>query len=110
MLERELKKGSTELLILAILEDGQSHGYEIAKEVERRSEGALRVYVASLYPKLYRMEERGWITGRWVEKPGQRRCRFYRLTSKGEKVLKAQRAQWRDFVRALDSVTGFSHA
>ena len=82
-IDREWKKGSAELLILSLLEALPRHGYEISKLIEQRSQGALRFHAASLYPLLYRLEKRGWIQGRWVEKPGQRRRRFYRLTAQG---------------------------
>src|SRR5438876_7064829 len=74
------KKGSAELLILSLLENRARHGYEIGQLIEVRSRGALRFNVASLYPLLYRLEKRGWSRGRWVEKVGQRRRRYYRLT------------------------------
>lgn len=110
MLDRELKKGSAELIVLAVLEARPRHGYEIGKLIESRSEGRLRFHVASLYPLLYRLEERGWIQGRWVEKAGQRRRRFYRLTAEGRKMLAARREAWRGFVLAVDLVTGSSNA
>jgi transcriptional regulator len=110
MLDRELKKGSAELLVLAILEARARHGYEISKIIEARSAGRLRFHIASLYPLLYRLEERGWIEGRWVEKAGERRRRFYRLTAQGRKVLAAQRETWREFVLAVDLVTGGRNA
>src|SRR5216110_3498363 len=91
MLDRELKKGSAELLILSLVEARPRHGYEISKLIEARSEGTLRFNVASLYPLLYRLEKRGWIEGRWVEKPGQRRRRYYRLIPAGKAMLKQQR-------------------
>src|ERR671918_338088 len=95
MHDRELKKGSAELLILSLVEDRARHGYEIAKLIELRSNGHLRFKVASLYPLLYRLEERGWIQGKWVEKAGERRRRFYKLTAEGRRVLAAQRATWK---------------
>src|SRR5215470_1032739 len=97
-IDRDLKKGSAELLILSLLEDRQRHGYEISKQIEARSKGTVRFRVASLYPLLYRLEDRGWIQGKWVEKPGQRRRRYYRLTAEGRRVLAAQRKGWRQFV------------
>lgn len=105
-----MKKGSAELLILALVERRPRHGYEICKLIESRSEGALSFHVASLYPLLYRLEGRGWIEGRWVEKAGQRRRRYYRLTAEGRRVLAKQRSVWRQFVRALDRVAGLSPA
>ena len=110
MLDRELKKGSAELLILSLVEARPRHGYEISKLIETRSEGALRFNVASLYPLLYRLEKRGWIQGRWVEKAGQRRRRYYKLTPEGKKVLAAQRHSWQEFVEAINRITGIEHA
>jgi len=110
MLDRELKKGSAELLILSLVEDRPRHGYEISKLIESRSNGMLRFNVASLYPLLYRLESRGWIQGRWVEKAGERRRRFYKLTAEGRKVLAAQRDVWRGFVEAVNRITGPAHA
>src|SRR5216110_157167 len=98
MLDRELKKGSAELLILSLVEARPRHGYEISKLIEARSDGVLRFNVASLYPLLYRLEKRGWIEGRWVEKAGQRRRRYYRLTPAGGTVLQSQCGTWREFV------------
>jgi PadR family transcriptional regulator, regulatory protein PadR len=110
MLDRELKKGSAELLILSLVEDRPRHGYEISKLIEAKSNGSLSFNVASLYPLLYRLEKRGWIQGRWVEKPGERRRRFYKLTAPGRKVLADQRNVWRDFVEAVNRITGAEHA
>jgi PadR family transcriptional regulator PadR len=109
-LDRELKKGSAELLILSLVEARPRHGYEISKLIEQRSEGRLRFKVASLYPLLYRLEERGWISGKWVEKPGERRRRFYRLTQDGKQMLNAQREHWQEFVHAIAQITDPEHA
>jgi PadR family transcriptional regulator PadR len=108
--DRELKKGSAELLILSLVEARPRHGYEISKLIESRSEGSLSFHVASLYPLLYRLEKRGWIKGQWVEKAGQRRRRYYKLTPEGKKVLKAQRSAWESFVAAISRITGTEHA
>ena len=108
--DRELKKGSAELLVLSLVESRARHGYEIGKLIEQRSGGALRFHVASLYPLLYRLEKRGWIQGRWVEKAGQRRRRYYRLTPLGSKILAAQKRGWATFVEAIQRVTGAEHA
>lgn len=110
ILDRELKKGSAELLILSLVEDRPRHGYEIAQLIALRSHGTLHFNVASLYPLLYRLEKRGWIRGRWVEKAGQRRRRYYRLTPAGKKTLAAQRDGWREFVEAISRITGIQHA
>jgi PadR family transcriptional regulator len=104
----EWKKGSAELLILSLVEARPRHGYEISKLIEQRSHGDLRFHVASLYPLLYRLEKRGWLQGRWAEKAGQRRRRYYRLTPQGRKVLASQRRGWRRFVEAVDRITGRS--
>jgi transcriptional regulator len=108
--DRELKKGSAELLILSLVEDRPRHGYEIGRLIELRSHGALRFNTASLYPLLYRLEKRGWIRGRWVEKAGQRRRRYYRLTRSGEEMLAAQRDGWREFAEAIARITGIEYA
>jgi PadR family transcriptional regulator PadR len=110
ILDRELKKGSAELLILSLIEVRARHGYEISKLIEARSEGTVRFNVASFYPLLYRLEKRGWILGRWVEKAGQRRRRYYRITAEGRKVLKAQRSTWLEFVAAINRITGLDNA
>ena len=110
ILARELKKGSAELLILSLVEHQPRHGYDIGTLIEQRSGGVLRFNVASLYPLLYRLEKRGWILGRWVEKPGQRRRRYYRLTPEGKKILAAQRNAWLEFVEAIGRITGIKHA
>jgi transcriptional regulator len=110
MLDRELKKGSAELITLSILEARPRHGYEISKLIESRSNGRLKFHVASLYPLLYRLEERGWLQGRWVEKAGQRRRRFYSLTPAGRRVLETQRSTWKNFVEAIGLITGVDHA
>jgi len=110
MLDRELKKGSAELLILSLLEAQPRHGYDLSKLIETQSGGAIVFRVASLYPLLYRLEKRGWIVGRWVEKAGQRRRRFYRLTPAGAKVLASQRDTWREFVDAISRIAQVDHA
>jgi len=110
MFERELKKGSAELLILSLVETRPRHGYEISHLIEERSAGTLRFNVASLYPLLYRLEKRGWLQGRWVEKEGQRRRRYYRLTARGSEVLAGQRHGWENFVKAIQRITGPEHA
>jgi PadR family transcriptional regulator PadR len=110
IMARELKKGSAELLILSLVEHRPRHGYEISQVIETRSEGAVRFRVASLYPLLYRLEKRGWIVGRWVEKEGQRRRRYYRLTAAGKKILAEQRSGWQRFVAAITRISEAEHA
>ena len=110
MLDRELKKGSADLIILSVVEARARHGYEISKLIEERTGGRLKFHVASLYPLLYRLEERGWLQGRWTEKPGQRRRRFYSLTAEGRRVLARQRDTWKSFVEAMGMLTGVDNA
>ncbi len=105
-----VKKGSAELLVMALVEDRPRHGYEIGKLIEERSGGALVFHVASLYPMLYRLERKGLLEGRWVEKAGQRRRRYYKLTAEGRRVLARQRSVWRQFMTALDQVAGLGKA
>src|SRR3954454_8212550 len=106
----EAKKGSAELVILAIVEHEAHHGYEIAKLIEQRTGGRLAFTLASLYSTLYRLEERGWLKGRWVEKAGQRRRCYYRITPGGRTVLGEQREDWMRFVAALGEVAGVKFA
>ena len=110
MTATDLKKGSAELLILSLLEREPRHGYELSKLIERRSRGAVRFNVASLYPLLYRLERRGWIQGRWVEKAGQRRRRYYRLTTQGRNVLQDRKRSWAEFVAAVRRIVGSEYA
>jgi transcriptional regulator len=110
ILDRELKKGSAELIILSIVEPRPRHGYEISKLIESRSAGRLTFHLASLYPMLYRLEERGWLQGKWIEKAGQRRRRYYSLTGEGRRVLARQRRTWKIFVRSMRLITGVDHA
>src|SRR5215469_17810044 len=110
MFSRELKKGSTELLVLALLEARPRHGYELGKLIESRSHGRLQFRIGSLYPILCRLEEKGLIIGRWVEKSGERRRRFYRLTSAGRSMLATQRNVWQDFISAVNQILGGEHA
>jgi PadR family transcriptional regulator, regulatory protein PadR len=108
--ENSLKKGTADLLVLAQLESRDRHGYEISMHIEKRSEGRVAFNVASLYPVLYRLERRGLIVGRWVEKPGQRRRRYYRLTAAGRKVLSSERDNWSAFMTAIQKASGAEYA
>jgi transcriptional regulator len=107
---RELAKGSAEMLILSLLEHEPRHGYDLSKLIGLRSKGAIRFNVASLYPLLYRLERRKWVQGRWVEKPGQRRRRYYRLTAQGQRVLDAKRDSWAEFAAAVRRVMAPEYA
>ena len=106
----KIARGSGELAILALLAEQPLYGFEIAKLIGERTGGALNFTLASLYPLLYRLESRGWIQGRWVEKAGQRRRRYYRLTGEGKKVLAAQQERWRLFIQAVHRITGVDFA
>ena len=110
MPDREWKKGSAELLVLSLVEHEPRHGYDLCRLIESRSRGVLTFHVASLYPLLYRLEKRGWIKGQWVEKAGQRRRRYYRLTADGRKTLAAQRKSWSAFTQAIGRIVGVQHA
>ena len=109
-LDRELKRGSAELLILSLLDARPRHGYELGKLIHVRSSGQLTFHIDSLYPLLYGLEERGWIKGTWVERAGERRRRFYKVTSEGRRVLAEQRKTWAAFVEAVRRITGDEHA
>jgi len=108
--ERELKKGSAELLLLSLLESRARHGYELSRLIHTRSGGTLTFHLDSLYPLLYRLEDRRWIKGAWVERDGERRRRYYRLTAEGRRVLARHRRTWDAFVDAIRRVTSGQHA
>ena len=108
--DQEWKKGSAELLVLSLLEDQARHGYDISKLIQVRSGGALSFHVTSLYPLLHRLEKKGWIDGRWVEKAEQRRRRYYSLTEEGKRELRSKEQSWKDFVAVISRVTGIEHA
>jgi len=107
---REAKKGAAEVVVLALLEEHDYHGYDLVRVIDERSGGALTFNFASLYATLYKLEERGLIQGRWVERAGQRRRRYYRLTSKGRDVLAAQRREWGQFFALVRDLAGLSYA
>jgi len=107
---REAKKGTAELVVLALLADEPRHGYELARLIDERSAGALTFNFASLYATLYKLEERKWIQGRWVEKAGQRRRRYYRVTATGREVLVAQRREWEKFFELIRDLAGLRYA
>lgn len=104
MLASELRKGSAEMLVLGVLQERSRHGYDIARTIEDRSDGEITFHSATLYPTLYRLEKKGLIKGRWVERAGQRRRRFYRITSAGRAALGEQRTAWNRFFAALHRV------
>jgi DNA-binding PadR family transcriptional regulator len=106
MFSADLKRGSMELLILSVLARGTRHGYEIGKVLEERSGGQLEFRVSTLYSVLYRMEDRGWIKGRWVEKKGERRRCYYTLTADGANALEAQKKEWRAFAAVVSDLVG----
>jgi PadR family transcriptional regulator PadR len=109
-LARELKRGPAEVLILSLLEEHERHGYDLARLIGERSEGAITFHAASLYPTLYRLEDQSLIEGRWVEKAGQRRRRYYKITPEGRSVLAAQRKEWRQFFELIRELAGVDYA
>jgi transcriptional regulator len=106
----QVKRGSAELAILAVLADGPLHGYQIAKRIEHQTQGLLRFNLASLYPLLYRMEKRGWVKGTWEGPAGGRRRRYYRLAPAGKRRLIPLREEWAQFFRALNRLAGVTNA
>lgn len=110
MIASKLKRGTAELAVLSMLEEGPLHGYELARRIEEQTHGALRFTLASLYPLLYRMEKRGWVRGAWETSDAGRRRRCYRLTSAGTKKLAPIRAEWNELFHALKQLTKVSHA
>lgn len=109
-MDRELKRSSAEMMILSLVEERARHGYEILKLLEQRSDGVLKFHIGSVYPILFRLDKRGWLSGSWVSEPGARRRRTYRLTERGRAVLKDQRLTWQEIVTAIDRVARTRHA
>ena len=103
-IDAERKKGAAELLVLSLLDERARHGYDLAQLIELRSGGVLTFHVSSLYTLLYRLERRGVVRGRWVEKPGERRRRFYELTAAGRRALAEEQRQWRALVTAVGRI------
>jgi transcriptional regulator len=104
MQDAELKKGSAETLILALLDEEPLHGYGLAKRIEEKSDGALQFHVTSLYPILYRLEREGLVRSDWRQPEGERRRKYYELTGDGEAMLRERRAGWRSFIDAVERV------
>jgi len=106
MIDAQVKRGSAELAILTVLEDGPLHGYEIGKRIENQTGGRLQFTLASLYPLLYRMETQGWLKAKWENASGTRRRRYYQLTATGKQRLAPLREQWSQLFHALNSLAG----
>lgn len=104
MSQKELLKGNTETLLLSLLAGEAMYGYQIVKEMEKRSSGYFRFKEGTLYPALHRLEKAGLIEGYWEEVDSVLPRRFYHVTSKGEKVLEERLNEWRRFTRAVDSI------
>jgi PadR family transcriptional regulator PadR len=110
MIGTGIKRGTAELAILSVLEDGPLHGYELAQRIEKQTRGALRFTLAALYPTLYKMEQRGWVRGNWETSRNGRRRRCYSLTSAGKTKLSPMREEWAELFRALRQLTKVSDA
>lgn len=108
--DASVRRGSAEVLVLSMVEDRARHGYEIARLIEEQSHGAVRFHVASFYPLLYQLERRGLIKGTWVEKAGQRRRRYYRITAEGRRALKRERSRWETFIAAMTELARLRRA
>jgi PadR family transcriptional regulator, regulatory protein PadR len=104
----KISRGSAELAILALLDKQPLYGFEICRLIEENSGGALRFTLASLYPMLYELENRGWLTARWQANQEGRDRRYYRLTPEGKKQLAPLRREWHAFFLALDQLAGVS--
>jgi transcriptional regulator len=100
----DLMQGTLELLILKTLSREQMHGYGIAQRIHETVQDSLRVEDGSLYPALYRMEKRGWISSEWGSSDNNRRAKYYRLTPAGRRALGAELESWRRFVGAVELV------
>ena len=104
--DEEMLKGTLDMMILRTLLTGAAHGYTIAKIIERGSEEVLQVEQGSLYPALYRLEDRGWISFFWGTSENNRKAKFYRLTAAGRKQLQREARRWQRITRAIGLVMG----
>jgi PadR family transcriptional regulator PadR len=104
--DAEMLKGTLDMMILHTLKAGDAHGYTIAKIIERTSEDVLQVEQGSLYPALYRLEDRGWLSSYWSTTENNRRAKLYRLTAAGKKQLQREANRWRRMARAIGLVMG----
>jgi PadR family transcriptional regulator PadR len=104
--DRELLKGNTPTLVLAVLNDGPMHGYGIAREIERRSDNALKFKEGTLYPALHTLERDEMITGEWRRVPGGRERKVYHITPAGSAVLAERTRSWNSFAAAIGRVIG----
>jgi PadR family transcriptional regulator, regulatory protein PadR len=110
LIPSKIARGSAELAILSLLDKQALYGFEICRRIEENSGGALRFTLASLYPMLYELEKRGWLTARWEANREGRDRRYYSHTPEGKKQLPALRREWHAFFLALDRLAGVSHA
>jgi PadR family transcriptional regulator PadR len=102
---RELLKGNTETLLLSLLKNQPLYGYQIIKELEKRSQGYFRFKEGTLYPALHRLEAARLVRGSWERLPSAKRRRYYHLTEKGLKLLEEKIAEWQGFSLAVNLVT-----
>jgi transcriptional regulator len=101
----ELLQGTLDMLILRTLQLGPAHGHEIAKHIQRTSDDVLQVEHGSLYPALHRLEQKGWLTGKWeMAKERNREFKYYRLTAAGKKQLLAEEFKWNQLAAAIARV------
>lgn len=98
---QQLRKGSTPLLILTVLSQKRMYGYEIMRELERRSDGYFTMTAALLYPALHQLEAEGLLSSEWQETQGKRRRKYYSITTKGKKALATRRSEWDRFIANL---------
>ena len=101
---RDLLKGSSNSLLLCLLEQQPMYGYQIVKELAARSQGYFKFKEGTLYPALHRMEKSGLITGKWQMLPNGRQRRYYYITAKGHAKLALEKTQWQDFLKALELI------
>ena len=100
----ELPQGTLDMLVLKALSLGPMHGYGIGARIQQLASDMLQVEEGTLYPALYRIEERGWIQSEWGVSENNRRARFYKLTRAGRRQLAVQESQWQHLSLAIDKI------
>jgi PadR family transcriptional regulator len=106
----EVIKGTLEMIVLEVLQQGSMHGWGITEIIERRSANLLSVNQGSLYPTLYRLVARGWVSSQWKTSDNNRQARYYSITRAGSKQLTSERAQWEKLSRGVNLILGRANA
>ncbi|WP_010098355.1 PadR family transcriptional regulator [Ornithinibacillus scapharcae] len=110
MFDRELVKGSTSLLVLQLLNERDMYGYELVKEMDRRSDHSLQMKEGTLYPALHKLERQEFITCYWQNQEKGPARKYYRITAEGKEILQAKTSEWHRYVQVMNNLIGRSES